>query len=621
MRQPHEHAHHTLHETHRTVYPARTKIGRGAKQNPNVEVTPNRYGRGQSCVVRDKLYAESPPASLRHPISEHTPPQGTSFGRYFITLMTITGMKASALLITPAVFILFGFAYADDSVVILNTEHGRLVFEFFPEDAPNHVNNFVTLAGDGFYTNTIFHRIIPGFMIQGGDPNTVSGDESTWGTGGPPHTLDAEFNDIMHNRGILSMARSTDPNSAGSQFFIVHQDSGHLDGAYTVFGRLATHDSFDTLDSIANTATSTNNRPLIPDGVRILSVEVTTRNEAISLGIPIIDQNPPTRTGDESLLDGIGGGAYTNDELNLTIQFPEGWIVQHLEGEGLPDVVAISTTTSSALPTSIAVYVDSAGNHTFSNMVEGKIRDVQEHAEAGNLIIENQELSALGEREAFVADVSLTETISDTDVKMREVTVMDLPTNTIYTFLFSTSAADFERSLVQFDEALQTFDTIVKPQTTAAVTEQETTTTTEQQTDTGGGCLIATAAFGSEMAPQVQQLREIRDKHITQTTSGSDFIASFNTLYYTFSPTISDYQRENAVFRDMIKHLITPTINALSVLEYAPLDTEERVLAYGSLTIILVVFSYIGPSAFLMYGARRLHHIHGAKKDATIRHD
>ena len=151
---------------------------------------------------------------------------------------------------------------------------------------------------------------------------------------------------------------------------------------------------------------------------------------------------------------------YTNDELSITIQFPEGWIVQHVGGEGLPDVTATRTTTSSTLPASIAVYVDNAGTYTFDSMVESKIRNVQELAEAGDIIIENQELSVLGERKALVTDVSLTETIGDTDFKIREVTVMDLPTNTIYTFLFSASVADFERSLTQFDETLQTFDVI-----------------------------------------------------------------------------------------------------------------------------------------------------------------
>lgn len=516
-------------------------------------------------------------------------------------------MKASILLITPVLFILVGYAYADDTVVILNTEQGRLVLEFFPEDAPNHVNNFVMLAEDGFYTNTLFHRIIPGFMIQGGDPNTISGDASTWGTGGPSHTVDAEFNDIMHNRGILSMARSANPDSAGSQFFIVHQDSVFLDGAYTAFGRLATLDSYDTLDSIANTATSPDDQPIIPDSVRISSVEVTTRNDAVSLGIPIMDQSPPARMGMEPMVDPTDTGAYTNKDLNFSIQFPTGWIVQHPEGTELPDVVAVGDTTTSAIPPSIAIYVESSGNHTFATTVEKKISDVQEFADAGNIIIENQEMSALGNRESFVADVSLTQKFGADTVKLREVTVMDEPTNIVYTFLFSASVVDFETHVVQFDETLRSFDTITKPEPP----------TTPQETDTGGGCLIATAAFGSEMAPQVQQLREIRDRYITQTKSGSDFITSFNTLYYTFSPTIADLQRENAAFRDMIKHLITPAINTLTILEHVPLDTDERVLLYGSLTIILVIFSYVGPSAFLLYGIRRLNRLYSAQKTTT----
>ena len=107
-----------------------------------------------------------------------------------------------------------------DPVVVIETELGQIVIEFFPGGAPMHVQNFITLAKSGSYDGTIFHRIIPGFMIQGGDPNTVEGDPGTWGMGGPDTMLDAEFNNIKHNRGIVSMARSADPNSAGSQFFI-----------------------------------------------------------------------------------------------------------------------------------------------------------------------------------------------------------------------------------------------------------------------------------------------------------------------------------------------------------------------------------------------------------------
>ena len=107
-----------------------------------------------------------------------------------------------------------------------------------PDKAPGHVKNFKDLAKKGFYDGTIFHRVIPGFMIQGGDPNTKSDDRSTHGMGGPGYSIKAEFNDTPHKRGILSMARSQDPNSAGSQFFIVVKDSGFLDGKYTAFGKV-----------------------------------------------------------------------------------------------------------------------------------------------------------------------------------------------------------------------------------------------------------------------------------------------------------------------------------------------------------------------------------------------
>ena len=121
---------------------------------------------------------------------------------------------------------------------VIETKFGDIEISFFPGDAPKHVENFLTLAKSGFYDGTIFHRVIPGFMIQGGDPNTKGTDKSLYGTGGPDHRVPAEFNKRPHKRGILSMARSQDPNSAGSQFFIVMQDSNFLDGQYTVFGEV-----------------------------------------------------------------------------------------------------------------------------------------------------------------------------------------------------------------------------------------------------------------------------------------------------------------------------------------------------------------------------------------------
>ena len=121
---------------------------------------------------------------------------------------------------------------------VIETKFGNIELKFFPDVAPNHVNNFIELAQKGFYDGTIFHRVIPGFMIQGGDPNSKDPDKSKHGTGGPGYTVKAEFNQKPHKRGTLSMARSSNPDSAGSQFFICVADSSFLDGQYTVFGEV-----------------------------------------------------------------------------------------------------------------------------------------------------------------------------------------------------------------------------------------------------------------------------------------------------------------------------------------------------------------------------------------------
>ena len=122
---------------------------------------------------------------------------------------------------------------------ILKTKFGEMEIVLFPELAPKHVESFMTLAKKGFFNGTIFHRVIPGFMIQGGDPNTKDPSKrDRYGTGGPGYTLPAEFSKVAHERGILSAARTADPNSAGSQFFIMVDKAPHLDGQYTVFGEV-----------------------------------------------------------------------------------------------------------------------------------------------------------------------------------------------------------------------------------------------------------------------------------------------------------------------------------------------------------------------------------------------
>lgn len=153
-------------------------------------------------------------------------------------------------------------SYYENKIAELHTSSGEIDIRFFPDKAPNHVKNFIDLAEKGFYNGSKFHRVIPGFMIQGGDPNTISGDPSTWGTGGSGKNVAAEFNDVHHARGIVSMARSNDPNSASSQFFICVADAGFLDRQYTAFGEVTK--GMDVADKIVNAARGPNDRPNNP---------------------------------------------------------------------------------------------------------------------------------------------------------------------------------------------------------------------------------------------------------------------------------------------------------------------------------------------------------------------
>jgi len=144
---------------------------------------------------------------------------------------------------------------------IIETKFGEIELELLADKAPGHVKNFVDLAKKGFYNGTTFHRVIPGFMIQGGDPNTkdVNASRAQHGTGGPGYTIKAEFNDTAHKRGVLSMARSTDPNSAGSQFFICVADSGFLDKQYSAFGRVVR--GMEVADQIVNAGRDAKDNP------------------------------------------------------------------------------------------------------------------------------------------------------------------------------------------------------------------------------------------------------------------------------------------------------------------------------------------------------------------------
>jgi len=150
----------------------------------------------------------------------------------------------------------------------VETNFGKISFRLFPDIAPETVRNFVKLANSRFYDGTLFHRVIPGFMIQGGDPNTKGPDKSIWGVGGPGYTIRAEFNSKSHRRGVVSMARAMDPDSAGSQFFIITTDSTFLDGQYTAFGEVT--EGMEVADKIVNLPRDGNDCP--KEEVRMLRV-------------------------------------------------------------------------------------------------------------------------------------------------------------------------------------------------------------------------------------------------------------------------------------------------------------------------------------------------------------
>jgi len=146
-----------------------------------------------------------------------------------------------------------------ETKAVIETKFGNIELKFFPDVAPNHVNNFIELAKKGFYDGTTFHRVIPGFMIQGGDPNSKTPDKSTHGMGGPGYTVKAEFNAMPHKKGTLSMARSASPDSAGSQFFICVAAAPFLDRQYTVFGEVVS--GIEVADKIVGQPRDTKDNP------------------------------------------------------------------------------------------------------------------------------------------------------------------------------------------------------------------------------------------------------------------------------------------------------------------------------------------------------------------------
>ena len=475
------------------------------------------------------------------------------------------------------------FAQSDDKLVILHTNLGKMVIEFFPNDAQNHIANFIKLSENGFYDNTIFHRIIPGFMIQGGDPNTKDGDKSTWGTGGPGNSVNAEFNNIKHNRGIVSMARSTDPNSAGSQFFIVHKDSNFLDEQYTVFGRIVTEESFETLDKIASVETGDKDIPVNTEQVKITKVEVVNRSEVSNL-LELLDPERITTP----IVNSSGSKLYENELLGIAFNVPEGWLLQQPKktDENSPDVVAVGPKIGPINPV-ISLTISNATGKILDDLIKEKADFLKNALKSGNLEIISQEKSTVNEKQAYVTNARgfFQSNGTSYDVQFREV-IISTPEK-FYIFAYSNGVDNFTDQISRFEESVNSFKITSEP-----IKETKSPDFSGKTGEKGGGCLIATAVFGSELSPQVQQLRELRDNTILNTKSGMVFMTTFNQFYYSFSPIVADFEREQPIFKEIVKITLTPMLTSLSILNHVNIDSEQEMLGYGIGIILMNVGMY-----------------------------
>jgi len=469
-----------------------------------------------------------------------------------------------------------------DKVVVLTTQSGEMVIELFPADAPKTVENFLKLTEEKFYDRTVFHRVIKDFMIQGGDPKTKPGGYqklTEWGTGDAGYTIPGEFNTIMHKRGIVSMAHGADPDSGSSQFFIVHKDTPSLDQNYAAFGRLATQASYETLDKIANLETGkegTNDIPFDWGQGEILKAEVKNRSDIADL----LDQGEPERVAPKTTEQ----VPYSNEKLGFSFVPPAGWFTQEPQKRNAetPDVVAVGDKIGGFTP-AISVSVK-PGNGTSLDQYSAKVMETLKPAiDAGVLTIQSEEKTTIKGNEGYIREALGKFNVTGTQIKVKFKEVVIHSGDKFYILTYTNSENNFEATMPKFEATLESFSTTAKPADSGEK---------QDGPKMPGQCAIATAAFGTELAPQVQALREIRQNTLFSTSSGTAFMAGFNEFYYFFSPTVADLERQSPVFREMVKATITPMLSTLSILQFVEIDSEQEMLGYGIGVILLNIGMY-----------------------------
>ena len=505
-----------------------------------------------------------------------------------------------------------------NKAVIIKMHSGTFMIEFFPEDAPHTVNNFLKLVESGYYNGTVFHRIIPGFMIQGGDPNTKDPDvdQSLWGQGGPGYQMKEEFNTLQHDRGIVSMARSAHPDSAGSQFFIVDKDSPHLDGEYTAFGRLipGIPGSFYQLDNMSALKTDDNNAPLDLLEATIISAKIL--DPYSSSGIA-----PPHRNQSIIETEQRGSGevqTYFNSLHDVKFDLPYRWAI--IEATGKQFGVIIEPTD---MEHNVKVQIEKSG-FIPKVVVTAEPRDPMESAGVspaffsvqggedpeilGNYVFESDD----GRKAHLITTTQYLHGTEKGTVQFKIIQLTFINSESQYSIIYVNVTEWFRYELNAFLHTVDNFEIMIDGKMQpinfddSPIFKQVIADAREKPEHEPlppvriGGCLIATATYGSELAPQVQLLREIRDNTILQTQSGTSFMTTFNQFYYSFSPAIADYERENTIFKETVKLILTPLLASLTLLQHADIDSEYDMLGYGIGIILLNIGMYFVAPAVLI---------------------
>ena len=501
--------------------------------------------------------------------------------------------------------------------VLITMQEGTFVIELFPEDAPNTVNSFLKLVESGYYDGIVFHRIIPGFMIQVGDPNTKDSeaDRSLWGQGGPGYQINEEFNTLQHDRGIVSMARGKHVDTAGSQFFIVHKDSNFLDGEYTAFGRLVSGTySYRALDQIALLATDDRDVPL--DVSKATIIEATILDPYTPVGFAVPDRN-------ESITKEIktGGGVtknYFNYLHKISFDLPFRWVVVEGTGDYLNLVIEPSADEHNVQKqieesefTPIVLIAseerdpsrESAGVSTGFYLIKGG----EDPKVLSNYIFENDD----GIKAHLLVTTQDLQTPTET-IQFKVMQLHFINSELSYSIIYVNLTEWFRYEINAFVQTVNNFEVEFDGKMhpinfSQNVVFRQLITDAKVKPDTEslppvriGGCLIATASYGSELATQVQQLRELRDNTVLQTESGSAFMTGFNQFYYSFSPMIADYERENPAFKEAVKLTLTPLLTSLTLLQYVDIDSESEMLGYGIGVILLNIGMYFIAPAVLI---------------------